>query len=75
MNIEFGALAPSIAAQLRKQRIRYIDPTHSGEQEQADADAIIRLAVRGILSPSEVRIAHNRLIKQIAIRCEKEPTI
>lgn len=60
--LSFGALADPISRQLSAQGIQ---PPSASYHFQRDADAITRLAVRGILSDAEKRRAHQRLMKRI----------
>ena len=63
LHIVFGAMAPDIGQQLAYQGLtakpRAID------QWQKDADAITRLAVRGMLSDAERERVRRRLLKTI----------
>lgn len=63
ISIQFGAMAMPIAQQLNFQGIKCLktDLIHW----QADADAITRLAVRGLLSDSRIRYARQRLLQNI----------
>lgn len=57
--LTFGALAEPIHVQLGL-------PMRAVASFQRDADAITRLAVRGILSSSQVESARRRLVRRIA---------
>ena len=61
--LEFGWMADQLADQLGQQGI----PHDSEEVEhfQKDSDAISRLRVRGVLTPSEGDRAYDRLAKRI----------
>lgn len=61
MNIEFGALAPPLAEQLKDAGIGVV----KWAIFQKDADAITRLRVRGVMSDLEAHKARTRLIKAI----------
>lgn len=58
MNLILGAMAPPISEQLGV-------PRDIVEHHEADAKAISRLAVRGIIPVGEARKARARLVKQI----------
>lgn len=57
--LTFGALAKPIHVQLGV-------PMRAVASCQRDADALTRLAVRGVLSSSEVESARRRLVRRIA---------
>lgn len=59
----FGALAPSLKEQLGQ---------FCPEEFQADADAITRLEVRGIVIPSGARAARKRLVRSIEADAKKK---
>ena len=61
--IVFGAMTDSIQKQLLAQQITR--PRKIVQVLQMDADSITRLAIRGLLSDSEVRKARQRLMKKI----------
>ena len=61
-SLQFGALAPKIAAQLKAQGV-YLRPRAKWQEE---ADAITQLAIAGLLSDSEKTRARQRLIRTIA---------
>lgn len=58
MELVFGALAPKLSEQLQRTGKQI---THF----QKDADAITRLAIRGIISSSTAHAARGMLVKQI----------
>ena len=60
--LTFGAFAAPLKKQLRGHRVPSKDVAHF----QADADAITRLGIRGLLSDAEKRRARQRLIDRIA---------
>lgn len=64
LQIHFGALVPSIAEQLAKAKLKASpkDVLHW----QKDADAIVRLNVRGLLTDSATRAARKKLVKKMA---------
>jgi hypothetical protein len=61
--MNFGAMAPSIAEQLAEQQLICTTDT---EHWQRDADAITRLAVRGILPEAQARAARQRVLRELA---------
>ena len=61
--ITFGALAPTIADQLRQQGAEAAGQLVN--QWQRDAKSITRLAVRCLLSEAEVTRARRRLLRDI----------
>ena len=61
LGLSFGAMAPKPS-----QQVPGIDPHFD-----KDADAITRLLVRGIITPSEAHKARKRLIKSIARELQK----
>ena len=69
MQIQFGSIAPSIAYQLRMQKLDF-DKTKIANF-QNDANAIVRLKIRGLLSDKEGQNAYTRLYKTI----QKSPFI
>lgn len=64
LEIHFGALVPSIAEQLAKAKLDA--PPKDVLQWQKDADAIVRLNVRGLLTDSATRAARQKLVKKMA---------
>lgn len=62
MQIELGALAPSLIEQLAG----HIDADKLAILD-ADSDAITRLYVRGYLTPSATDKARKRLVKEIGL--------
>lgn len=66
IGIEFGALAPPILDQLRAQGVRAsILSSVDALKYQKDADAIVRLSVRGLLTDAEKKAARRRLLKAL----------
>ena len=63
IEIQMGALAPSITRQLADQGVD-IPPSRS-EAWDNQADAITRLMFADILTPSQVEMARQRLMKHI----------
>ena len=68
-HLAFGALAPTLAQQLGVSKI-------ATAVWQKDADAITRLAIRGMLTDGETRAARLRLVKELrsafgALLCAK----
>lgn len=61
IHIKFGALCDSITKQLRAQGYRL----KVSASYQKDADAITRLAVRGLLPAAQANAARKRLMKDI----------
>lgn len=61
----FGALADSLCDQLRRQGYRMAGGG-AFKMFQKDADAITRLAVRALLTPSAASAARQRLLNRIA---------
>jgi hypothetical protein len=61
--IRFGAMAPPLRQQLAEQGCVLHPDDEPGLQ--ADADALTRLYLRGLLRASEVRAARQRLAKRI----------
>lgn len=70
IELRFGAFAPPLFDQLSAYNL---SPGLIG-QYQRDKDAILRLAVQGIIAEGEARKARKRLTKQIAaaIRCDQK---
>ena len=66
MQIELGALAPSLIEQLAghvdAEKLAILD---------ADADALTRLYVRGYLTPSVTDKARKRLVKEISMAAKE----
>jgi hypothetical protein len=72
IGLVFGALAEPILDQLREQGVRAsILSSVDALNFQKDADAITRLAVRGILPEAEKRAAHRRLLRRIIVEIEE----
>lgn len=63
IGIRFGAMAPSIKEQIKEQGFK-IDPTDCAHL-QKDAEAITRLRIRGLLTDSACKSAHDKLFKKI----------
>ena len=61
LSIHFGAFANPLVKQLMGLRFRLPDVGHW----QKDADAIVRLRIRGFLSEAETSRARDRLSKKI----------
>ena len=66
MQIELGALAPSLIEQLAG----HVDAEKLARLD-ADADAITRLYVRGYLAPSAIEKARKRLVKEISMAAKE----
>ena len=66
MQIELGALAPSLIEQLAG----HVDAETLARLD-ADADAITRLYVRGYLAPSATDKARKRLVKEISMAAKE----
>lgn len=64
----FGALAPSLASQLDAKKAHQIVILKPFQQ---DADSIVRLSVRGLLTARETDRARRRLIQQIREEVDK----
>ena len=65
--ITFGAMADPLRIQLEMTGIDAGTINHF----QRDADAIVRLNVRGLLSDTETRKARLRVVKKLAVAIEK----
>lgn len=61
LQIRFGGLAPPIAEQVAEQGLVMAD----APVIQADADAIVRLTIRGLLTAAEKHRARKRLMRKI----------
>ena len=61
MEIVFGALAPQLKDQLKDTKI----PENALNLFQADADAITRLLIRGLISDSQGLSARKKLLKRL----------
>ena len=61
--LEFGALSPRISEQLDAIGVRYHQ--HIIEHCQRDADAIVRLAIRGLITGSQKDAAFRKLVRKI----------
>ena len=64
LELSFGALSDPIRTQLDAQNVTADRDEIS--HWQRDADAIVRVAVRGLLPDSQIRQARKRLLKRIA---------
>lgn len=65
--VHFGALAKPIAQQLREQGFKVPASARKAIKHlQLDADALVRLTVRGYINDSLKRALHNRLIRAIS---------
>lgn len=71
-HINFGALAPMLTDQLEKQNINVFDKK-AIEQCQRDADALVRLHVRGIVTQSVSEILRAKIMKDIVRAVNKKP--
>jgi hypothetical protein len=63
LKLRFGAMAPLLKDQLKEQKFSVCE--EEIKHFQKDADALIRLKVRGIIPAGEVEKATKRLIKKI----------
>lgn len=63
LNLIMGALAPPLRDQIREQKLRF--DANTIRHFQRDMDAITRLAVRQLLSPSIRAKLNEKLFKQI----------
>lgn len=63
--IHFGALAKPISVQLAEQGITVRDVGNDLKHIQADADAVMRLAVRGYIPDGQKRQLHKKLMRRI----------
>jgi len=70
LQLNFGALVPSIAEQIDMQGL--VIARSVAQQFQNDADAIIRLVVRQLIPDSMARQIRQRLIKRIAAECKSK---
>lgn len=67
--IEFGTMAPKLSDQIQSAGLVVMRTNKNNfliNNIQKDTDAITRLAIRGVLSESEVINARKRLVKLIA---------
>ena len=71
LGLHFGALVPNIGQQLFD--VGIVPNGASLKHWQKDADAIVRLNIRGLLTDSAVHVARQKLMKQIIKECEKKP--
>ncbi len=62
LKLYFGALTESVSKQLQKQ---FNNPDFSLPEFDKDAEALVRVYVRGIISDSENEKARKRLMKKI----------
>lgn len=70
VELSFGALSPKLSEQLDSQKVTY--SKNSVSHFQKDADAVTRLAERGLLTDSIARNARKKLIKKIAASVDKD---
>lgn len=63
IELEIGALAPKIAAQMKNQGIKI--EQGDLDQLQKDADAIVRLHIRGFLNDSTVKKVREKLFYNV----------
>lgn len=63
VKLAFGAMSPKISEQLDKQGFLYQEEDISHFQK--DADAIVRLRVRGLLPEGQIEKCHQKLVKKI----------
>lgn len=70
IDIAFGALCPPLSEQLPAGVI----PVETLDHLQRDADAITRLAVRGLLTAVQVHAARSKLVEKIAAASAKTGT-
>ena len=68
IGLNFGALSPKLSEQLKE--LRFVLEGADLKQFDADADAIVRLHVRGILPDAQVDGARKRLLKKIVSAIE-----
>jgi hypothetical protein len=66
IGIHFGAMAPPLKEQLKEFNL----DDNSLEHFQKDAEAIVRLAIRGIIPDSVKSSANKRLLKNIVRKIE-----
>lgn len=65
IDLQFGALAPQIYDQLQSQGITAASLRADSVGFQRDADAVVRLHVRGLLPEAQVQLARRRLMKSV----------
>ena len=65
MHIHFGAFAPPLYKQLESQGFEFEWQQQAWMSLQLDADAIVRLCVRGIITDSQAVAARKKLMKKI----------
>jgi hypothetical protein len=72
--LHFGALAKPIMQQLREQGIspRHTKTKHGLTHLQLDADALVRLAVRGYIPDAQRQRIHQRLMRQVVQELSRE---
>jgi hypothetical protein len=63
VKLAFGAISPKISEQLKKQGFKYDKEEVSHFQK--DADAIVRLRVRGLLPSAQVDKCFQKLINKV----------
>jgi len=72
LTLHFGALVPSLTEQLTKAGVAV--ESKSLNQLQRDADAVVRLTVRGLLTDSEINRVRRKLMKKIIKAASLAPT-
>lgn len=63
LDLQVGALAPTIASQLKEQKVKV--SAHVIEHWQMDVDAINRLRIRGMISERSAQVAVKKLVAHI----------
>lgn len=69
LKIAIGAISPKLKTQIQDQD--YLFSEEMMHHFQLDADAIIRLKVRGIIPPAQIDKACQRLVDRISKHVEK----
>lgn len=64
IGLSFGALSDPLAQQLADQGVR-VPPLDKMEHFQRDADALVRVSIRGLIPDAQVRAARKKLMKRI----------
>lgn len=74
ISLHFGALAKPIMQQLREQGItpHRTETKHALTHLQLDADALVRLAVRGYIPDAQRARIHRRLMRQVVQELSRE---
>ncbi len=62
-HLQFGAMCPSIASQLRAQRVDF--DREKVKHIQKDMDSMTRLAIRGYLSDAQKRAMLRKFIRRL----------